>query len=84
MAAGKITFRITGVNFQYDDEGNNQQVDLNFQTSDPEGKLYAGGIIPISPEEHFAASNLTAMAEIVKRKYLERVNGVEEEESTEE
>ncbi|MDQ0206661.1 hypothetical protein [Alkalicoccobacillus murimartini] len=79
-----VKFRITGVNFQYDDQGNNEYVDLNFSTTDSQQLIYASGRTPIPAEEYFQANNLAAMADIVKEKFIERLTVTEEEETTEE
>ena len=79
-----IKFRITGVSFQYDDQGNNEYVDLNFSTTDSQQLIYANGRIPIPAEEYFQVNNLAAMADIVKEKFIERLTAPEKEGSTEE
>ncbi|MFK3938950.1 hypothetical protein ACI2JA_15730 [Alkalihalobacillus sp. NPDC078783] len=74
-----ITYRVTNVNFQYDENGENQKVELNFSTTDPERQIYMNGQVPISTDEYFQAGSLSAMSDIVKEKVLQRLTETDEE-----
>ncbi|MEY8748938.1 hypothetical protein [Alkalicoccobacillus gibsonii] len=73
-----ITFRISGVNFLYGNDGDLEEIDLNFDTRDPLNAIFTNGRVSITPDEYFMANGLTELAGKVKNMYVARILGDEE------
>jgi hypothetical protein len=68
----KIKVRITGVNFDYNDEGEMNKVNVNFTLSDPLQQMYGNGTLPVSGED-YANSTIASLGSLVADKLIARL-----------
>ncbi|MGN7309924.1 hypothetical protein ACTHQ4_02390 [Alkalicoccobacillus gibsonii] len=71
--AAKIKIRITGVQIDYDEENIDvQQVDVSFNTTDPEGKVFTNGRISITGAQYQANSGLDNLSVLVRAALVDK------------
>ncbi|MDQ0254936.1 hypothetical protein J2S74_002318 [Evansella vedderi] len=74
-----MQIQITSTNVQYR-EDEVSSVSVSFNGRDPERQVNLNGRIPITAEEYNGNSSLPALAKVVKRKLIERLELEEESE----
>jgi hypothetical protein len=69
----KITVRVTGVNFEYNEDNTSiEKVNVNFTLVDPTQQLYGNGITPVTKEE-YDASDIAALGTLIADKLIGRL-----------
>ncbi|SNZ09913.1 hypothetical protein SAMN05421503_1415 [Terribacillus aidingensis] len=73
-----IKIKVTGVTFVYTEDGLDlKEVATSFNSTDTLQQAYASGQIMISKEEYFGNPNLSALADLVRTKFIDRLNATE-------
>ncbi|QXE02778.1 hypothetical protein [Terribacillus sp. DMT04] len=69
----KITVRVTGVNFEYNEDNTAiEKVNVNFTLVDPTQQFYGNGITPVTKEE-YDASDIATLGTLISDKLVARL-----------